>query len=166
MPRPPVQIKEKNRTPFVPDKHDFPGKTVTDFFSGRSIVIGFPRSLRSKGSAKYPDGTNVVDVAIWNNFGTKDIPARPFMQRSKPMIIENTKPVRQDMLRRARQGQRVNRMIEQIGAIAVGIVQRTITQFAVPPNAPSTIRIKGVNNPLIDTGLMRKCVTWEVRNKD
>ncbi len=34
-----------------------------------------------------------------------------------------------------------------------------------PPNAPQTIRRKGSNQPLIDTGEMRKAITYVVRNR-
>jgi hypothetical protein len=32
------------------------------------------------------------------------------------------------------------------------------------PNAPSTIRAKGSDRPLIDTGSLRRAITWVVRN--
>lgn len=31
-------------------------------------------------TAKYPDGTNVAQVAFWNEYGTKSAPARPFFR--------------------------------------------------------------------------------------
>ncbi|SFU71067.1 hypothetical protein [Alicyclobacillus macrosporangiidus] len=34
-----------------------------------------------------------------------------------------------------------------------------------PPNAPSTIKAKGSDRPLIDTGEMRKAITWVVRER-
>ena len=31
---------------------------------------------------QYPDGTYVAQVAYWNEFGTKGMPARPFMRQT------------------------------------------------------------------------------------
>ena len=31
---------------------------------------------------KYPDGTSVLDVAMWNELGTETIPSRPFIRDS------------------------------------------------------------------------------------
>ena len=53
--------------------------------------------------------------------------------------------------------------LAQLGAIAAGDVQLTITELRSPPNAPSTIRAKGSDNPLIDTGRLRQSIDYEVR---
>lgn len=161
-----VKIQHRNGKKFDARKVVSPYDKIPKNFDGMVIAIGFPRSLRTRNSAKYPNGTSVVDVAIWNNFGTDTIPSRPFMQKSKPEIILNTKKMRLDLMRKVRAGQiGAMKAADQIGAIAASVVQRVITRFNNPPNAPSTIKAKGVDNPLIDTGLMRKSVTWEVRNK-
>ena len=33
-------------------------------------------------TAKYPDGTPVTNVAVWNEFGTGSIPERPFFRQA------------------------------------------------------------------------------------
>lgn len=57
----------------------------------------------------------------------------------------------------------VRRKFERVGAFAVGDVKRKITDLRTPPNAPSTIRRKGSDNPLIDTGRLRASIDFEVR---
>ena len=61
-----------------------------------------------------------------------------------------------------KQGMEPARMLEQLGAMAVGEVQKYVTELDTPPNAPSTIRQKGSSNPLINTGALRQSITYEV----
>lgn len=56
----------------------------------------------------------------------------------------------------------VEQMYEQVGAKAASDIQKTIRTLSDPPNAESTIEKKGSSNPLIDTGDMRRRVTWKV----
>lgn len=42
---------------------------------------------------------------------------------------------------------------------------KSIIDFDTPPNAKSTIRKKGFNNPLIETGQMQRAVGYEVRDE-
>lgn len=57
----------------------------------------------------------------------------------------------------------VEQMYEQVGAKAASDIQTKIRELDAPPNAESTIEKKGSSNPLIDTGNMRRRVTWKVR---
>ena len=42
---------------------------------------------------------------------------------------------------------------------------KSIIDFDAPPNAKPTIRKKGFNNPLIETGLMQRATGYEVRKE-
>ena len=58
----------------------------------REIAVGFPRG-EATTSDRYPEhgekeGPTVLQVAIWNNYGTRRIPARPFMQQAVPRVIK------------------------------------------------------------------------------
>lgn len=55
-----------------------------------------------------------------------------------------------------------NQILEQIGVTAVGYVQQYIRDLKSPPNADSTKRKKGSDNPLVDTGAMLQSVTYKV----
>ena len=46
-----------------------------------------------------------------------------------------------------------------------GIVQKTIKEGSFVPNAPSTIRKKGSDKPLIDTGRLRQSVNYHIKPK-
>lgn len=120
-----------------------------------SLQVGFFKS------ARYPDGTQVAAVAAFNEFGTKNIPERPFFRQA---------------LRKSRDGVReivateidskkleVGRgLAGQIGAHVAGEVQRRIVDLRDPPNAPITVARKGSSNPLVDTGQLRTSATWRV----
>lgn len=56
----------------------------------------------------------------------------------------------------------VEQMYEQVGAKAASDIQRKIRDLDTPPNAESTIEKKGSSNPLIDSGDMRRRITWKV----
>lgn len=135
-----------------------------------SIKIGFPSG---KVPQKYPDGTSVIDVAVWNNYGTDTIPERPFLSLSRFSIIAETKEQRITAIRML-QGVRDGKMqiedlikkMNQIGAKSSAVMKRVITELSDPPNAPSTIEKKGSDNPLIDIGLLRSSVTWSISLPD
>ena len=114
-------------------------------------------------TAKYDDkkGTPVAAVAAWNEFGTEDIPERPFFRRALAEVedgvtkivkagIDTEKMVVDD------------RLAGRVGAYVAGQVQESITALKEPPNAPGTVRQKGSNNPLLDTVHMRNSVGWSV----
>jgi phage gpG-like protein len=54
-------------------------------------------------------------------------------------------------------------LMERLGQRIKADVQMKITEISSPPNAPSTIAMKGSSNPLIDTGAMRGSVDYKVR---
>lgn len=148
------------------------------------IALGFPRGPAT--AAQYPDGTSVLDVAFWNNYGTHDkdgsvhIPARRFMDTGSKRAARELKGKMAQLLKQVV----ANKMTAQeaaeiIGVKAVAIMQKEIVQFSDPPNAPITISggwmnkggksfyVKGKksDNPLIDSGLMRQTVTFDIRDK-
>jgi hypothetical protein len=53
--------------------------------------------------------------------------------------------------------------IKQLGAAAVGEVQKTIRHGDLTPNAPSTIAAKGSSQPLVNDGALWQGVTFEVK---
>ena len=132
------------------------------------IVIGFPMGKAS--SIQYPDGTPLIDVAVYNNYGTfnKDgsehIPARPFMDIGGLNATVGTKKIRIALLKKVQDGDiKMDDAANIIGAKAAAIMKKTIRDFNDPPNAPSTIAKKKSSNPLVDTGLLMQSVTWELR---
>ena len=52
--------------------------------------------------------------------------------------------------------------LNKVGVVAVGKVQKYMTDLRTPPNAASTIKKKGSSNPLIDSGILRSSVTYKL----
>lgn len=119
-----------------------------------NLAVGFFES------AKYDDGIQVAQVAFWQEYGTIKIPPRPFFRNA---ITKNAKKW-VDTLETALKSTDGNfkKAFGILGEVAVGDIKTSITNLGSPPNAPATIKSKKSSNPLIDTGLMRNSVTYEV----
>lgn len=113
--------------------------------------------------AQYGDekGVTVADVAVFNEYGTGRIPARPFMRET----IEQTDNW-------AAESAKVHNAVidgidpyvaaELLGQQAASDVQNTIYDGDFVPNSPSTIKKKGSSKPLIDTTQLVGSITYTV----
>ena len=152
-------------------EHKEPGfveKLVNALDDPPDIAIGFPMGKAS--SIQYPDGTPLLDVAVYNNYGTfnedgsEHIPARPFMDIGGFNAAVGTKKIRKALLQKVREGKiKMEVAANMIGAKAAAIMKNAIRDLKEPPNAPSTVAKKKSANPLVDTGLLMQSVTWELR---
>lgn len=127
--------------------------------NGTEIVAGM---LSDSGNAR--NGASYVNVATWNEFGTGRIPSRPFLRiafddnhKAWESLAENLLDQVLDRCMSARQlgrtmGERMQKDIRDV----IGDKSR------LAPNAPSTIRRKGHDKPLIDTGTMKERVNYRV----
>lgn len=127
--------------------------------AGLEVQVGF------QGDQKYEDGTNIAQVAAYNEFGSSDTPERPFMRQS----FENHESELQaacDMVnQRLAQGGTAEQALQQLGAVAKGLVQEEIVNGGFAANAESTIKKKGSEQPLIDTGTMRQSVNFVIKRR-
>lgn len=121
------------------------------------VTVGF------QDTAEYPDGTAVVFVAICNEYGTENIPARHFFG---PAIDENQALIdrwQDELIDQYLDGKvSLRGMLEELGKRVVKLVQDKIRSNVPPPNAPSTVAKKGSDQTLIDTETMLKSVTYKV----
>ena len=119
------------------------------------VQVGF-----QAGEKTYEDGTDLVDVAAYNEYGSSDTPARPFMKQS----FENHEDELQKACDRVNQtlnkGGTAEAGLKELGVFVKGLVQDEIVDGGFEPNAPSTIKQKGSAQPLIDTGTMRQSVNY------
>lgn len=115
--------------------------------------------LESAGTEE--DGTSVLDVAFWQEFGTATIPERSFI---RAWFDEAEPQLRQDfaaLMRTVAAGKRTRaEVLELMGQRMVGQVQARISAGIPPENAPSTVARKHSSTPLIRTGVMRSSVTY------
>lgn len=132
---------------------------------GKVVAVGFPKGTEATGLA-YPDGTPLLNVAVWNNFGTSNIPRRDFMTKGTQNMNEKASPIAKRFMKDINSGKiEADAVLEQMGVAATGALQLTIRDLKDPPNAPITVRMKGSSNPLVDTGLLVGSVTFAVRNE-
>ncbi len=130
---------------------------------GGEVSVGFFEN------ATYPaedGGLPVAQVAFWNEYGTTNddgsarVPPRPFMKKT---VEDNAETWPRKLGAAARYtGYRTKPTLEIMGAELVGQMRLSLRQLNDPPNAPATIKKKGFDKPLFDTGRMEDDITWLV----
>ena len=135
-------------------------KIMRDFQSinGKSVVAGV-----LKGAGNEPNGAALVNVARWNEFGTSRIPPRPFVRLSyennHPKWESAAEKVAEDII--CRRG--FNAAMKELGGIMRDDIKKIIgDKTLLAPNAPSTIRKKGHDKPLIDKGKLKACINFRI----
>ena len=126
----------------------------------KEVRIGFQH-----GAAAEDDGTDMCDVAAWNELGTVRSPSRPFLRKS---VDENTGKINSFLKSQKRNlvnGASAEQVLKEIGIFQKDLIQEKITEGSFTPNAPSTIRKKKSSKPLIDTGRMRQSVNYVIQKK-
>jgi hypothetical protein len=125
-----------------------------------------PKSPTQTGSGRTPfhDMLDLVQVVIWNEFGTMKngkpkIPERPAVRQAFDANLDDIIKfcsVNYDLYSL---GQiKVDELLNRIGLYMVSLIKNSIRDFDTPPNAAYTEWKKGFNNPLIDTGQMIQSV--------
>ena len=103
---------------------------------------------------------SVAQVAYWNEYGTATIPARPFFRNTiadkQDEWADNAASILQHT-----DGD-VGMALALIGESVKDDIVETIQNFNEPENAPSTVKKKGFNKPLIDTGDLCGAIQSEV----
>lgn len=134
------------------------------------ISVGFQGQSALEQAGENAAAT-VVDVATFNEFGTIDIPERPFMRftfdQHQAAIVERVEIEHSAVIVGERKAVQA---LSRIAIFLVGLIQRTMRESPswAEPNAPATIRKKTVAGkrgdvPLLDTGQLRASVSWVVR---
>ena len=134
----------------------------------KAILAKAEQARRSKAKVgfiggQYPSGESLAAVAAAQNYGVPEqgIPERPFfgqavsvMRQDLPRILART--VDPATLTVSEKEGRI------IGRWAVNVIQDRIADLSQPPNAPSTLKEKKGDSPLVDTGRLSAGVTYEL----
>lgn len=88
-----------------------------------------------------------------------EIPAREWLE---PGVISATPEILDAIEAGMASDQPMDQILETVGVIAAGEVKVYMTELRTPANAASTVRKKGSDNPLIDSGALRQSVTHKV----
>ena len=116
------------------------------------VRIGIQQGVGSE------DGVDLVDIAMFNELGTVHIPSRPFLRDSVDAFL-------QSMRTQLVKGGSAEDVLKKIGVFQKGLIQKEIVNGDFVPNSPETIKRKGSDKPLIDTGRMRQSINYVIQEK-
>lgn len=123
---------------------------------GKQVKVGI-----QAGSGSH-DGVDILDIAIYNHFGTRNIPSRPFVSdcfdKNQGQISEAKKRI----VYRVMEGMPASTGLAQLGQWYQDVLKGHIRNGGWVPNAPVTIKRKGSSRPLIDTGQLVNSVRWKI----
>lgn len=134
---------------------DHPGGTSYGYATKNNAIRGEVRFLK---------GGKGVEVMGQTAAHTITIPPRPFMETTRKERRTEVRNFQKGALNYlVKNGGTIEDLLSMFAVKYVAWIQETITKFDDPGNADSTIaKKKGSDNPLIDSGLMRSSVTWEI----
>lgn len=128
---------------------------------GVSLVTNPTLEVGFFEKARYPDGEFVASVAYKNEYGNPRIPPRPFFRGA----IFNNSDKWGDLALKFFKRADSETALGMLGESIRGDIIRSIDKTNTPPNSPVTIARKGSSKPLVDTGLLRASVTFQLREK-
>ena len=136
--------------------------TALDLLNGVYVKAGILADNKTLSA----DGVPVVEYAIYNEFGTAKIPARPFVgtthdEEGRQWIGTVDKNLEAMLLSK----QRTQTELDILGRRMMTDIKRKIDSITSPPNSPATIKRKGSDKPLIDDGVLRREINYEVKAK-
>lgn len=126
----------------------------------------------SKKTKKYL--VDLIDIAIWNEYGTKTAPPRPAFRMGVEIAIkENKKNIEaylqnvfvlsmQPNVAQKKLDFLLHGILKRLAQSAVKEVKKIIKEGSTVTNAPATIKKKGFNWPLYHKGLFLDNVNYEI----
>lgn len=131
-----------------------------DQLKGAYVSVGITEN-------EYEDGTSVILVALWNEFGIENIPSRPFIRSVMDGKIELINKWRKEVLGKILDGKMtVEKGLETLGFRIRELIKNQINSNMPPPNADSTAarkRAKGVApRTLVESTLLLRSVEYKV----
>ena len=137
-----------------------------------NVVVGVmgpaadaPHPTASEGKSPPP---TVLEVAIWNEFGTSKIPERSFIRETLDLYEAEILKLAARLGKAVALGRMDNQQaMSLLGEHVVGLMKERIANRGAPkafaPNAPRTVAQKGSSTPLIaHTGQLRNSITYRV----
>jgi hypothetical protein len=125
------------------------------------VRVGFQH-----GDAADDNGVDIADIAMWNELGTANMPSRPFIRQTAETHESTLNKLCEIQFDSVLHGKATAKdALTKIGVATKGLMQDTIRNGEYVANAESTIKKKGSDKPLIDTGRMRQSVNYTVQKK-
>lgn len=145
--------------------------TVKDIDQGFSRIIKQMADLDGEmalvgvfGGEYNADGVEIAEYAIDNELGTEKIPSRPFMRLSfdngQSALNGHISKLLKDMMER-KGGPRG--LVKSVGQFHEDQIRNTITKVQIPPPLhPITIKKKGNDKTLVDSGALAKSIKYKI----
>lgn len=110
-------------------------------------------------------GSEILDRAFYNEFGTVNIPQRSFLRKT---FLINDDKLRKKAIQAVREimgtGGMVYSALWRLGLFTETLIKKEIRNGGHFPNDPKTIKIKGSSKPLIDTAQMLGSIRFEMKD--
>lgn len=135
-------------------------EAVAESLDRAEVEVGFFANHgphRRKGRRRAGEkkaGLSVIARAAVNNFGTPEIPARPFMTVGFDRRQDVIKAEVDDILSRVSSRAELARSLRTVGHTLVMRMRQIILEWDEPGNARMTIAMKGFDDPLVWTSEM------------
>lgn len=136
-----------------------------DRLKEQEVFIGFQSGKKQHESKDGGEGVDMAEVAMFNELGTSTSPSRPFLRQTVDDNEAEINAFVENATRQIAKGGSAEQCLKRMGAFGVKLVQEKIVSGTFKPNAPSTIKGKGSEKPLIDTGQMRQSVHYVIKGK-
>ena len=114
------------------------------------------------------DNLPMAQVAQWNEEGTEIAPPRPFMRVGLYKHIKwgAGRDQFQDIVYNVAIGNSIFTALEGSGKAFKIILRDVMIKWDTPPNSPTTVDIKGFNDPLIETSQLVANVNYKVAKRN
>lgn len=129
-------------------------------------AVGFPSGKDGIANPHYDTGASILEVAIWNNFGTEYNPRRPFMDDAAPKIQVEYQKILKEGIPRVNRGEiKAEVLLKAAMLKGEAVIRNQIQTGSYVPNSPDTVKVKKSSKPLIWSGDMEKYVTSILRKR-
>lgn len=116
-----------------------------------------------QANAGQQDGTDILAIALYNEFGTQDIPARPFIRGFQDRNKQALGALMDRTADLVVSGKQAGAALKEMGSVVQEMQQTHVKaskSWAVP-NAPSTVKKKGSDKPLINHAVLVNAIRYE-----
>ncbi len=129
------------------------------------VRVGYQRGDGAAASGNDGRRADLVDIALWNELGTVNIPSRPFMRDSVDKHRDDIEHFMMEQEKALQEGAAAKEILEMVGLFMKDLIQTEIEQGDFAANAQATIHRKGSAKPLIDTGTLKNSVNYWITKK-
>ena len=130
----------------------------------KHVAVGLPKE--NVGGKIYGDGIRIIYVGIWHEYGFGNNPRRSFLRTPFDIKKKELADAIQKQFAAVVKGRDIDTALGLIGVTATNISKGAFTSRGYgqwPDIQQSTKDAKGSTQVLIDTGILRSSITWQVR---